>query len=263
MNLRRGAQRALAALALALLAGCATVPAGSGSTAPIDPWESWNRKVFRFNDSVDRRVLKPVAETYRDLVPALLRTGVNNVLGNLYDVWSTANHFLQGKVQSGMEMGMRVLTNSFFGLGGLLDPATEAGLTRRTEDFGQTLGVWGFPQGPYLVLPFLGPSTLRDSMGTSLDRQFSPSTLPDAASAQYTVTALELVNLRTNLLATGALIDQVALDKYSFFRDAYLARRLDAQYDGAPPMETFDDEPASAPPAAAASAPQPAASAPR
>jgi phospholipid-binding lipoprotein MlaA len=123
--------------------------------------------------------------------------------------------------------------------------------------------VWGFPQGPYLVLPFLGPSTLRDAVGTPLDRQFSPSTLPDAASAQYTVMALELVNLRTNLLVAGALIDQVALDKYSFFRDAYLARRLDAQYDGAPPMEIFDDEAASAPPAAAASAPKPAASAPQ
>lgn len=257
----------LLALALGLLGGCATVPAGAGgapaAVTPGDPWESWNRKVFSFNEKVDEAVLKPVAQAYRDIVPSFIRTGINNVLGNLYDVWSTANQFLQGKVQSGMEMGMRVLTNSFFGLGGLLDPAAEVGLTRRSEDFGQTLGVWGFPQGPYLVLPFLGPSTLRDAVGTPLDRQFSPSTLPDAASAQYTVMALELVNLRTNLLVAGALIDQVALDKYSFFRDAYLARRLDAQYDGAPPMEIFDDEAASAPPAAAASAPNPAASAPQ
>ena len=99
------------------------------------------------------------------------------MLGNLYDVWSTANHFLQGKVQDGLEMGMRVMTNTLFGLGGLLDPATELGLTRRSEDFGQTLGKWGLPQGPYVVLPFLGPSTVRDTAGFVLDRQASPSQL--------------------------------------------------------------------------------------
>ena len=136
---------------------------------------------------------------------------------------------------------MRVLTNSLFGLGGLLDPATEMGLTRRSEDFGQTLGRWGVGNGPYLVLPLLGPSTVRDSAGLVLDRRFAPSQLADTSAGSYGVTALELVNTRTNLLDAGALVDQVALDRYAFIRDAYLARRRDALYDGAPPMETFDD----------------------
>jgi phospholipid-binding lipoprotein MlaA len=258
-------RRAFAALTLAAtlaLGGCATVPGGASSPSPADPWENWNRKVFAFNEAVDAAVLKPVAETYRDVVPRLVRRGVDNVLGNLYDVWSTANHFLQGKVQDGLEMGMRVLTNTVFGLGGLLDPATEAGLNRRSEDFGQTLGKWGLPQGPYFVLPFLGPSTVRDTFGTVVDRQASPSKLPGADADRYAVTALELINTRTNLLSAGTLIDSVALDKYSFIRDGYLSRRRDALYDGAPPMDTFEDEPDSAP-APAAPAPQPAASAPR
>jgi phospholipid-binding lipoprotein MlaA len=268
-----GGRRCLAALTLVLglaLGGCATVPAGNTAPSPADPWENWNRKVFAFNEAVDAAVLKPVAETYRDVVPRLVRTGVNNVLGNLYDVWSTANHFLQGKLQDGLEMGMRVLTNTTLGLGGLLDPASEAGLTRRSEDFGQTLGRWGLPQGPYFVLPFLGPSTVRDTFGTVVDRQASPSQLPGADADRYAVTALELLNTRTNLLSAGSLIDSVALDKYSFIRDGYLSRRRDAVYDGAPPMDTFEDEPESAPaptPAAAINpagpAPKPAAPAPR
>jgi phospholipid-binding lipoprotein MlaA len=243
-------------------AAASTASASAPAAHPADPWENWNRKVFAFNEAVDTAVLKPVAETYRKVVPSLVRTGVNNVLGNIYDVWSTANHFLQGKLQGGLEMGMRVLTNTFFGLGGLLDPASEMKLTRRSEDFGQTLGKWGIGNGPYVVLPLLGPSTIRDTAGLIVDRSVAPSTLPDASAGRYTVTALELVNTRSNLLDAGALVDQVALDKYNFFRDAYLSRRRDALYDGAPPMETFEDEgdpmaepkPAGAQPAAAASA---------
>lgn len=262
MNWFRAGRRALALFALALLGACATVPAGGSAGAPNDPWESWNRKVFSFNDAVDEAVLKPVAKVYRDVMPGFLRTGINNMLGNLYDVWSAANHILQGKFQSGVEMGMRVLTNTVLGAGGFMDPATEMGLTRRSEDFGQTLGVWGVGQGPFVVLPLLGPSTLRDTAGVLVDRQAAPSTIPDQARDRYSVTALELVNTRTNLLQTGSLVDQVALDKYAFIRDAYLSRRRDALYDGAPPMDTFEDEPDDAKPAAAP-APKPAASAPK
>jgi phospholipid-binding lipoprotein MlaA len=253
---------ALALAAVVALGGCATVPAGSAAPSPADPWENWNRKVFAFNEAVDEAVLKPVAETYRDVVPRLVRRGVDNVLGNVYDVWSTANHFMQGKLQDGLEMGMRVLTNTLFGLGGLLDPATEAGLTRRSEDFGQTLGKWGLPQGPYFVLPFLGPSTVRDTAGFLVDRQASPSQLLHVDADRYALTAIELVNLRSNLLSAGMLIDSVALDKYSFIRDGFLSRRRDALYDGAPPMDTFEDEPESAP-APGTPAPKPAAPAPR
>ena len=267
--LHRLSQRTLGATLLAamlLFTGCATVPAGgqAAATTPADPWESWNRKVYGFNDKVDAAVLKPVATAYRDVVPELVRTGVTNVLGNIGDVWSAANHLLQGKVQVSLEMGMRVLANSFFGLGGLLDPASAMGLTRRRDDFGQTLGIWGVGSGPYLVWPLIGSSTLRDTAGLLVDRQTGASTLPPTAGGQYGVTALEVINLRANLLSTTRLLDQVALDKYSFVRDAYLSRRRDALYDGAPPMEAFDDGQGDAPaaPAAAAASASGAAAAP-
>lgn len=249
---------AAALLSLALLGGCATTaPAGAGGSAaaaataparnPVDPWEAFNRKVFAFNDSLDEAVVKPVAEAWRKVVPPLVRTGVSNFFGNIGDVWSTANHFLQGKVGTGFEMGMRVLTNTLFGLGGVLDPATEMRLPRRSEDFGQTLGVWGVGTGPYLVLPLLGPSTLRDAAGMPLDRAASSTSLWMDANA-YVLTTLQLVNVRAELLATTQLIDQVSLDRYSFLRDAYLSRRLDQVHDGNPPLEKFEDDPGEAPP---------------
>ncbi len=242
MNLGRVFRLVAAGAVVVLFAGCATVP-GAPPPPKEDPWENFNRKVFNFNEAVDEAVLKPVAETYRKVVPQLVRTGVSNVLGNVGDVWSAANHLLQGKIHSGLDMGMRVLTNTVFGLGGLLDPATEMGLTRRSEDFGQTLGRWGVGPGPYLVLPLLGPSTLRDSGALLVDRQASVSSFISKDSTAYGVTALEIVNLRASLLGASQLLDAVALDKYSFLRQAFLSRRLDAIYDGAPPLENFDDEP--------------------
>ncbi len=243
----RGWQTGLAVGALVLVSGCASVPAGPGAANPVDPWESLNRKVFVFNDAVDEAVLAPVARAYRNWVPELVRTGVGNVFGNIGDVWSTANHFLQGKVGSGLEMGMRVLTNTLFGLGGLLDPATEMRLPRRAEDFGQTLGVWGLPAGPYLVLPLLGPSSVRDTAGLPLDRYATAPTLFFDVNA-YATSALQLVNVRSELLATTKLLSDVALDRYSFVRDGYLARRVDQVWDGAPPLEKFEDEFADTPP---------------
>ena len=234
----------LAAAALALASGCATVPAGgaapAAATHPADPWEAWNRKVFAFNEAIDRAVLEPVARTYRDLVPQMVRTGVSNFFGNIGDVWSAANHFLQGKVGTGFEMGMRVLTNTLFGLGGLLDPATEMRLPRRSEDFGQTLGVWGLPAGPYIVLPLLGPSSLRDAAGVPLDR-YATMTSHVINGETWPLTVLQVVDVRAELLATTRMIGDVSLDKYSFVRDAYLARRRDLVWDGAPPLEKMDD----------------------
>jgi phospholipid-binding lipoprotein MlaA len=268
--LRRAA--AITLVAALALGGCATVPAGgaaSGQTSNKDPWENFNRKVSSFNEALDDAIVKPVATAYRDIVPELVRDGVDNVLGNIYDLRSVLNHFLQGKVQSGLEMGMRVLTNTFFGLGGLLDPASEMGLTRRSEDFGQTLGRWGLPDGPYMVLPLFGPSTVRDTVGLIVDRETSPAAVPQTETGRYATATVELINLRTNLLDTTQLLEEVTLDKYAFVRDGYLSRRLDALYDGAPPLEDFgddwDDEPetpaspaAPAAPAAPASAPAPA-----
>ncbi|MCC7151856.1 MAG: VacJ family lipoprotein [Rubrivivax sp.] len=250
----RGLAHALAGVLLALLAaGCASVPAGGNGAAavnPADPWERWNRKVYAFNEGVDEAVVAPVARAWRDHVPQLLRTGVSNFFGNVGDVWSTANHFLQGKVGSGLEMGMRVLSNTLFGLGGILDPATEMRLPRRSEDFGQTLGVWGLPAGPYVVLPLLGPSSVRDAVGVPLDRYAGAPSLYMDINA-FTASALQLVSVRAELLATTALLGEVSLDKYSFVRDAYLARRRDLVYDGAPPLEKMDDDFDDPPPAPA------------
>jgi phospholipid-binding lipoprotein MlaA len=243
----------LCACALAL-GGCASVGTPPGAVAPTDPWEAWNRKVFAFNESLDTKVVRPVAETYRDVVPQLVRTGVGNFFGNLRDIWSAANQFLQGKAQAGLEMSWRVVFNTTLGLGGILDPATEMRLPRRSEDFGQTLGRWGVGNGPYLVLPLFGPSTLRDTGGFVVDRSVSPTNNLSDKTERYGLVTLELVQARTELLGTTGLIDQVALDKYSFVRDAYLARRLDQVWDGAPPLESFDDEPDE--PAAPASAPR-------
>jgi phospholipid-binding lipoprotein MlaA len=250
MSTPRGLVAAALASAL-LLGGCAT----TGPATPGDPWEGFNRKVFAFNEAVDSAVLRPVAETYRDTVPQLVRTGVSNFLGNIGDLWSTANHFLQGKPQSGLEQGMRFLTNTLFGLGGLLDPASEMGLKRHSEDFGQTLGRWGLGPGPYLVLPLLGPSSVRDGIGRVPDMAASPSNLFDDSKASTLTTVLTVVDARASLLGVTGLADRVSLDKYSFFRQAYLSRRQDAVYDGAPPAEAFEDigddePPPAAPPAA-------------
>ena len=257
---------ALALCALGALAGgCATVaPAGTTPVAanPIDPWENFNRKVYAFNEALDEALLKPVAEAYRDVVPELVRTGVDNFFGNVYDAWSAVNQLLQGKLEDGLTMGTRVAANTLFGLGGLLDPATEMRLTRRSEDFGQTLGHWGVPNGPFLMLPLFGPSTIRDATGLWVDRQVSPAQLSDSETKRWIIGSMEVVNVRTKLLQTLRLLDDVALDKYAFVRDAYLARRRDAVFDGAPPFEDLGDDwedepPAAAPaPPAAASAPQ-------
>lgn len=209
---------------------------------PRDPYESLNRKVFEFNDKLDANVLKPVAETYQKVVPSMVRSGVSNVLGNLGDVWSAVNQLLQGKVGNAGEMTFRVLTNTVFGIGGLMDPATELGMERRREDFGQTLGRWGVPSGPYVVLPLLGSSTARDTAATPVDMYASLDTqLTSGTSATLGVSVLKVVNTRANLLGASQLLDQIALDRYSFIRDAYLARRRSQVYDGNPPDD--DDTP--------------------
>jgi phospholipid-binding lipoprotein MlaA len=210
-------------------------------TQAVDPFEGWNRGVFAFNDRLDEAVLKPLATGYRDAVPERLRDMIGNFFGNFGDAWSAVNHFLQGKPTSGIEMTMRVATNTVFGLGGLLDIATEAGLERRDEDFGQTLGRWGLGAGPYIVWPVIGPSSLRDSVGLPLDRSASPVWAVHGDAAQAGLVGLNLVDTRSRLLGATGLIDELALDRYSFVRNAYLARRRSQVYDGEPP-DTYGDE---------------------
>jgi len=225
------ARRIGAAVALALLAGCATAPGGN----PKDPFESFNRSVFRFNDGVDTAVLRPAATAYRQTLPSMVRTGIGNFFGNLGDVWNFANSVLQLRLQASADNFMRLNVNTIFGLGGLLDIATEAGIDRHNEDFGQTLGRWGVPSGPYLVLPLLGPSTVRDASVLPIDRIGDPLTYVDGGLARGSLAVLRVVDARSNFLRAGQLLDDAALDKYSFTRDAHLQRRANDVYDGNPP----------------------------
>lgn len=239
LNKRPKRSRALGALlCVVLLAGCASAPRGN----PQDPWEPMNRGIYQFNEAVDTAVLKPVATAYRDTVPALVRTGVGNFFANLQDAWSFVNNALQGKGQAAGESLVRFGVNTFMGLGGILDVATEMRIERHTKDFGHTLGYWGVAPGPYLVLPILGPSTLRDTTALPLDWQGDLSTSITPVATRNTVTAVKLVDKRASLLSATAMLDAIALDKYTFTRDAHLQRRRNAVFDGNPPEPASQED---------------------
>jgi len=222
----------LVALSVALT-GCASSP----NAHPRDPLESFNRGVFQFNDTLDRAVVKPVATAYRDVLPSPVRTGVTNFFNNLQDVWSAVNNALQLKAEGAGNSLVRFGVNTVFGLGGLIDIATDMRIERHTEDFGQTLGYWGVAPGPYLVLPMLGPSTVRDTAALPIDFQGNLVSQVEHVPTRNSATALKLVNLRSQLLQTTDMLEQVALDPYTFTRDAFLQRRRSAVYDGNPPDE--------------------------
>lgn len=260
---RAGSVVCAVAMSAGLLGGCATVAAPQGPADPRDPWEGWNRNVFAFNESLDENVLRPVATTYRDVVPQFVRTGVSNVFNNFGDAWGAINSLLQGKLEAAAADTIRFAFNSVFGIAGVLDLASEARIDASREDFGQTLGYWGFGAGPYVVWPVLGPSSGRDSVALPLDLSASPTIAIRPQTVRWGVGVLNVVNTRANLLGATRVIDDIALDKYSFIRDAYLARRRNLVYDGEPPEPPPDEEPADAPPPdAAASAPGASASAP-
>jgi len=214
-----------------------------------DPLQAWNRLVFGFNEGLDNALLKPVATGYKAAVPEPVRNGVSNFFGNFGDGWSAINQLLQGKPVAAAQMTMRVATNTLFGIGGLFDVASELGIERQSEDFGQTLGRWGLPAGPYIVWPLLGPSSLRDSAALPLDLSWRPGALSDDAATRWGLSTLQLIDVRAGLLNAGRLVDDIALDKYVFIRDGYLARRRSLVYDGDPPDLPDDskDEPPAAP----------------
>jgi len=211
---------------LMLLAGCASVK----NPTPGDPLEGYNRNMFAFNDAVDRNLLTPVAKGYQAVVPSPVRTCVTNIFNNFGDIWSGVNSFLQGRGLDSVNTFGRVLFNSTMGLGGCIDVASMKGAPRIQNDFGTTLGVWGIGQGPYFVLPLLGPSTIRDTAGTVGDGfggsavYASPGAISDVP-VRNTVWGISIVNSRANLLNASDLMNDVALDRYSFLRDAYLQRR--------------------------------------
>ncbi|MEM5430886.1 VacJ family lipoprotein [Cupriavidus oxalaticus] len=211
---------AATAAAAALIAGCASGPQAN----PDDPLEPMNRAVFKVNEKLDQYVAKPVAQGYKAVTPEPVRTAVTNFFSNLADVGNFANNLLQGKGVAAAESFMRVAVNSVLGIGGLIDIATPAGLEKRSQDFGLTLGTWGVPSGPYLVLPLFGPSSFRDGVGLYVNFQFDPITYAEPA-VRNSLFAANVVDVRTNLLGATDLLALAALDKYSFVRDAYLQRR--------------------------------------
>ena len=237
--------RLIGVLAVALLAGgCATAP---GRTSGDDPWQGFNRGVYKFNDTVDRATLKPVAKGYQKITPRWFRAGVGNFFTNLSYPITFVNQFLQAKPATGFRDIGRFLVNSTIGIGGLIDVATKMGLQGNDEDFGQTLAVWGVGSGPFINLPFLGPSSLRDAPAQAVDYFMAPLTYIDQPwEAEWGERALDLVHSRAELLSLDPTL-QRTFDPYAFVRDAWVQRREFAIYDGNPPAETLEDESADDP----------------
>ena len=209
----------LAVLALLAATGCATGP------HPRDPFEPFNRQVSRFNQDVDDAVLRPVATAYQKVTPAPVRSGVRNFFTNLTEPWSLVNNLLQFKIQEAGETLVRFGFNTVFGVGGIYDPASQAQLMRHRQDFAQTLGFYGVDTGPYLVLPLLGPSTVRDTVSLPLVWNLDVLSQVDNIASRNVLTALRVVDTRASLLRAGAVLDQAALDPYTFQRDVFLQLR--------------------------------------
>lgn len=227
-------------LSLSLL-GCAT------NGDPRDPLEPLNRGIYKFNDAVDKAVLKPVATGYKEVMPDPVRTAVGNFFSNLDDVLVLFNDLLQFKLDQAASDFSRLVWNSSVGIAGLIDVATPMDLPKHNEDFGQTLGHWGVGNGPYLMLPFYGPSTLRDAVGKAVDVQFDPVAQHTPVAERNSAIAIDAVDTRSRLLDAEIVLDEAAIDRYDFLRDAYLQRRQGLVYDGNPPREKLeddDDEPA-------------------
>lgn len=225
---------ALVITALLALVGCAS----KAPTHAADPYESVNRTIFAFNEFVDTMFIKPAAKAYVAVTPEPIRKGVSNFFGNVSDAHSFVNGVLQGKHEKASQDLSRVFVNTIFGFGGLYDLGTELGYEKGEEDYGQTLGHYGLPAGPYLMLPFLGPSTLRDSMGLIPNFLLDPVSFVTSSPTQdNTLRALRILDTRAGLLPSEGLLQSAALDKYTFLRSAYLQRRQNLVYDGRQPKD--------------------------
>lgn len=226
----------LAAIAALVLGGCATV---AGDTRG-DPLEGLNRAVFSFNETLDSALIRPVATGYQAVLPQFVRDRITNFFDNFHDGWSAINQLLQAKPAAALEMGLKFSVNTVFGLG-FVDVAG-AGIERRPEDFGQTLGRWGIGPGPYLVLPLFGPSTLRDTAALTLDWRAIPEAFVEQRPERWALGTVHIISVRAGLLSATRTLDQIALDKYALIRDGYLARRRNLVYDGNPPDEPEPDD---------------------
>jgi phospholipid-binding lipoprotein MlaA len=245
------ARHALTVIALLSSSACVTLPPNS-PRSPQDPWESWNRGVYKFNDVLDRAVAKPVAKAYVKVIPQPIRTGVTNFFANLETPTVMINDALQGKILAAANDLGRFVINTTVGLGGVLDPATPAGLARNNEDFGQTLGKWGVHPGPFIELPILGPSDLRDGPARLVDSYTNPRQYIKNSWIKYGLYLPDFVDRRASLLSLDSTL-QTTYDPYAFVRDAYLQRRAYLVSDGAvtdsPLVDPgLDDPGADAPP---------------
>lgn len=229
--------RLWAALGLVVLAGCAST---GEERDPRDPFEGFNRGVTKFNDTFDEYLARPVARGYVKVLHQEIRSRIANFFSNLADPFIGVNNFLQGKFENGVNDLARFAFNSTIGLLGIHDVASEMGLEKHNEDFGQTFGRWGAGPGPYLVLPVLSSSTVRDTIGLGLDWTFDPLSDVRPINLRNSLVVLRGVNLRADLLEASRILEEAALDKYVFQRDAYLQRRQSLVYDGKPPREKLE-----------------------
>ncbi len=228
----------LAILCVAFLTGCATL---DGPENPDDPLERYNRAMHEFNDTLDIYLVKPVAKGYQAITPDIVDSGITNIFSNLDDILVMFNNLLQFKFADAIHDSARIVFNSTFGLLGFFDVATDFGLSKHNEDLGQTLGYWGLESGPYLVLPLLGPSNIRDGISLAVELTELNITTDDMSTAHsISTTALKVIDQRADLLKASSIIDEAAPDAYAFIRDAWTQRRLNLVHDGNPP-ETFNE----------------------
>ena len=240
MNLRHTAHFALLAIAFAL-SGCAT------NGDPRDPLEPLNRGIYKFNDTVDKAVIKPVAQGYKAVLPNPIRTGVTNFFSNINDVFVAVNNVLQFKLNDAVSDVGRIIANTTFGVGGIFDVASNWGMEKHNEDFGQTLGYWGIGDGPFLMLPILGPSNVRDTVGLVAYFELDPVLRLHNIPERNSLSTLRFVNTRARMLDAEKVLDEAALDPYTFLRDAYIQHRRNDVYDGNPPREKLEDDTAPGP----------------
>lgn len=232
-------------LSLALLfivlfmAGCSSVPPKN----PDDPWKDYNRDMFAFNDSLDRGIVKPVARAYEEYTPTPINNGISNFFSNLGDVWIGINNTLQGKIGNAFSDAGRFTVNTTIGIFGLFDVASSIGLEKNNEDLGQTLAAWGWEDSRYFVVPFLGPSTVRDFGGSSIESNNAPlEYLTDLSDDELlALTVVDLIDFRAELLATEDALGDVQYGRYELIRDAYMERRRFLIHDGKPPAKQEDD----------------------
>ena len=226
----------LAALAAAMnMVGCA-----STANNPRDPFEGFNRVMFSVNEGIDV-VVEPVAKGYDKVMPSPVKTGIGNFFGNIADLWIAVNNFLQGKPAEGASDIGRVLVNSTVGIVGLIDVASDLGMEKHAEDFGQTLGKWGVGEGPYLFWPIIGPRNVRDTFGFAVDASADPVVHLHDVSARNTLIGIRFIDLRASLLPADKVIEEAAFDKYNYIRDAYFQNRRNAVHDGNPPRIKEED----------------------